>query len=97
VELRCEADLDIANALLDVVPGKLVGRTFERLGILEDGTSEPKAREVLGQRGVVGLEDELVEAFDSLGRQSHAALAGHLDEAGFSQGAVEMNVEIGLR
>jgi hypothetical protein len=97
VQLGRETHLDIADALMDVVPGQLVGDALQGLGVLHDGAGQGKAVKVLGQAGVVGAEDQLVEAFNRLGGELHPPLAGQLDQGRLAQRAVEMDMQVGLR
>ena len=96
VELGSEAHLHVAHPLGEVVLGELVGNPLERRRVLHDGTGPGETGQVLGQVGVVVLEDGGPHAGLGVGGQGHAALPRQLDQRGETERTVEVDVEIGL-
>jgi hypothetical protein len=96
VKLRCEAHLDVADAVGLAVLGQLARRPLERLWILQHGDRVPESLEVLGQAGVARAEDQRFESFRRLRGKGHLAGAGHVDHRAEPQRAVEVDVEVGL-
>jgi hypothetical protein len=96
VELRGESHLEVAHAFGLAVLGQLRGRALQRFGILEDGHRVAKPFEVFGKVSVARPEDLLPEALLGLGGEGYLALARQLDQRPETQGAVEVDVEVGL-
>ena len=62
VELRGEADLDVAHALGEVVLSQFAGDALKALGVTHDGARAGKAAQVFGEVGVVFLEYQLLHS-----------------------------------
>jgi hypothetical protein len=97
MELWREANLEVADPFGLVVLGQLGCGPFERFCRLQrrDGVLEPA--EVLAQARVAFLEHRLPQPAFGRAGQLHAAFAGQFDQGRQPQGAVEVDVEIGLR
>jgi len=84
VELRCEADFEVADAFVKVIPSEFVGDAFEGFRILHDGNGVGEALEVFFEAVVAVFEDEVIEAFVGLGGEWDAGVAGEFDEGGYA-------------
>ena len=96
VELRGEAHLHVAHALLLAVLGQLEGRALQGLLVLQGRHGVLEALQVLVEVRVPGPEYQRFEPFGRLRGQGNLAVAGQLDERPEAQRSVEVDVEVGL-
>ena len=68
VQLRREADLDVADTFLLAVLAQLERGALQRLGVGQHGDRVPEAFEVLAQVAITWPEDELAQAVFGLRR-----------------------------
>ena len=62
MQLGREADLDVAHPLGLVVLGQLVGHPLQGRPGLQDGRGVGESLEVVGQAGVLALEDQAAQS-----------------------------------
>ncbi len=97
VELRREAHLDVAHAVVLAVLGQLERGPLERLVVLEDTHRVAEPLEVLGQARVARRKNQRFQALRRLRGKGDLALAGELDQGAETQRPVEVHVQVRLR
>ncbi len=96
VELRGEADLDVAHPFGLVVLGELVARPLQGRGGLEDGRGIGESLQIVGQAGILALEDQAPQSGLVMGRKRDALGVGQLDQGREAERSVQVEVEVGL-
>ena len=96
MELRGVAHLDVAHVFGHAVDREFIGDALEVFGGLENGAGEAEALQVIRQVAVLLLEDQLLQAGFRFGGQGYFGGPGQFDQRGEPQGAVEVEVQVGL-
>ncbi|OPZ80109.1 MAG: hypothetical protein BWY76_03456 [bacterium ADurb.Bin429] len=96
MQLRREADLDIARAVGEAVQGQFIRGAFQRVRRLQYAAGIGEAAQILIQVRVAFAEHRFAEAGFRGAGKLHGSVARQLNEAPQAERAVQVQVQIGL-